>query len=64
MPLRELTSMIEGLKNRIEQHGVVLRQNEALTRYALIDPLPLSLSKGAQDQRPTGVPRSTSTKLV
>ena len=39
MPLEELISLIERLKIRIDQHGVLLRQNEALTRYALIDPM-------------------------
>ena len=39
MPLEELISLIERLKNRIDQHGVLLRQNETMTRYALIDPM-------------------------
>ena len=37
--LDELVTTIEKLKARIEQHQVELRKSEALTRYALIDPL-------------------------
>ena len=39
MPLEELLSVIETLRGRIAAHGPALRQSEALTRYALIDPL-------------------------
>ena len=39
MPLEELMDTIERLKGRIGQHHQLLRQSEALTRYALIDPL-------------------------
>ncbi len=39
MPLEELHSLVETLKERIELHGAALRASEALTRYALIDPL-------------------------
>lgn len=39
MPLEELHSLVEELKERIESHGASLRASEALTRYALIDPL-------------------------
>ena len=39
MPLDSLRLLVELLKERIQGHGAVLRGSEALTRYALIDPL-------------------------
>lgn len=39
MPLESLLSLVEKLRERIDAHGSKLRQSEALTRYALIDPL-------------------------
>lgn len=39
MVLGNLLATIEGLKATIDRHGSELRQSEALTRYALIDPL-------------------------
>ena len=39
MPLDSLLTTVESLRERIDAHGDALRQNEALTRYALIDPL-------------------------
>ena len=39
MPLDDLVSVIETLKQRIRDHGDSLRQNETRTRMALIDPL-------------------------
>ena len=39
MPLDSLQSLVEKLRERIDAHGSKLRQSEALTRYALIDPL-------------------------
>lgn len=39
MPLESLHSLVETLKKRIQDHGAALRASEALTRYALIDPL-------------------------
>lgn len=39
MPLDSLLSLVEKLRERIEKHGSELRKSEALTRYALIDPL-------------------------
>ena len=39
MLLDELVTTIEKLKARIERHQTELRKSEALTRYALIDPL-------------------------
>ena len=39
MPLESLLALVETLRKRIDIHGPTLRQNEALTRYTLIDPL-------------------------
>ena len=39
MPLESLHSLVETLKERIAAHNDALRASEALTRYALIDPL-------------------------
>ena len=39
MVLEELHELIETLQGRIAEHGSALQQSEALTRYALIDPL-------------------------
>ena len=39
MPLESLLELVHTLSDRIDQHGSALRQSEALTRYALIDPL-------------------------
>ncbi len=39
MPLDSLLKLVETLRARIDEHGNALRQSEALTRYALIDPL-------------------------
>ena len=39
MPLESLLDLVETLRARIDAHGAVLRGSEALTRYALIDPL-------------------------
>ena len=39
MPLENLLALVEKLRKRIDVHGPALRQSEALTRYALIDPL-------------------------
>ncbi|MCY3921147.1 MAG: hypothetical protein OXG27_01960 [Chloroflexi bacterium] len=39
MVLEELHELIETLQARIAEHGPALQQSEALTRYALIDPL-------------------------
>ncbi len=38
MPLDSLLELVEILKQRIIEHGTKLGENEALTRYALIDP--------------------------
>ena len=39
MPLESLFELVETLKGRVETHGNALQSSEALTRYALIDPL-------------------------
>ena len=39
MPLESLLELVQTLGDRVDQHGPALRQSEALTRYALIDPL-------------------------
>ena len=39
MPLESFLALVHKLRERIDAHGDKLRQSEALTRYALIDPL-------------------------
>ena len=39
MPLESLLTLVEKLRERIDNYGDALRQSEALTRYTLIDPL-------------------------
>ena len=39
MLLESLLGLVETLRERINAHGDALRQSEALTRYALIDPM-------------------------
>lgn len=39
VPLDDLLRLVETLRARIDAHGPALRNSEALTRYALIDPL-------------------------
>ncbi len=39
MPLESMHSLVEVLKERIQDHSDALSVNETLTRYALIDPL-------------------------
>jgi hypothetical protein len=39
LPIADLLALVEQLRSRIEDHGRALKQNEALTRYSLIDPL-------------------------
>ena len=39
MPLDALLELVETLRQRIVEHKAALSQSEALTRYALIDPL-------------------------
>ncbi len=49
MPLENLLTLIEKLQERIDAHGNALRQSEALTRYALIDPLLRELGWDTED---------------
>ena len=49
MPLESLLEMVETLRERIDVHGAALRQSEALTRYALIDPLLRELGWNTED---------------
>ena len=49
MPLDDLFTLIHELRERIDAHGAALRQNEALTRYALIDPLLRALGWNTAD---------------
>ena len=39
MPLVELHALVENLQEKIQNHSAALSASEALTRYALIDPL-------------------------
>ena len=49
MILESLLELVETLKARIDTHGDELRQSEALTRYALIDPLLRELGWDTED---------------
>ena len=49
MALESLLTLIEKLRERIDAHGNALRQSEALTRYALIDPLLRELGWDTED---------------
>ena len=49
MPLENLLELVETLNNRIDKHGAALRQSEALTRAALIDPLLRELGWDTED---------------
>ncbi|MCY3681254.1 MAG: hypothetical protein OXH16_07645 [Gemmatimonadetes bacterium] len=49
MPLENLLKLIEKLQKRIDSHSDSLRQSEALTRYALIDPLLRELGWDTED---------------
>ncbi|MEM0349102.1 MAG: hypothetical protein QXE96_03175 [Candidatus Caldarchaeum sp.] len=51
MPLQELVSLIEQLKNRIRTYQKDLQSSEALTRYVLIDPLLRALGWDTEDPR-------------
>ena len=54
MPLEQLVQVIERLRERIQRHRALLTQNEALTRYVLVDPLLRAL--GVTVDPDTGVP--------
>ena len=60
MPLDDLLRLVETLRARIEAHGPALRASEALTRYALIDPLLRELGWDTSD--PTQVVPEYSLK--
>ena len=49
MPLESLLQLVETLRERISAHRAVLSQSEALTRYALIDPLLRELGWDTED---------------
>ena len=49
MSLESLLTLVEKLRKRIDVHGKGLRQSEALTRYALIDPLLRELGWDTED---------------
>lgn len=49
MSLETLASCIEQARERIQEHGQLLRQSEALTRYVLIDPLLRALGWDTED---------------
>ena len=49
MPLESLLELVQTLSDRIDEHGPALRQSEALTRYALIDPLLRELGWDTED---------------
>ena len=49
MPLDDLFTLIHQIRERIDTHGAALRQSEALTRYALIDPLLRALGWNTAD---------------
>ena len=49
MPLENLLTVVENIQGRINRHGDALRQSEALTRYALIDPLLRELGWDTED---------------
>ena len=49
MVLESLLELVERLRARIDEHGASLRQSEALTRYALIDPLLRELGWDTED---------------
>ena len=49
MPLESLLELVETLRSRMNEHGAALRQSEALTRTALIDPLLRELGWDTED---------------
>ena len=55
MDLDELRDLIETLQQRIEKHGSALQASEALTRYALIDPLLRTLGWDTGDPSQVGI---------
>lgn len=49
MPLESLHKLVEKLRKRIDAYADVLKSNEALTRYAVIDPLLRELGWDTED---------------
>ena len=49
MSLESLLTLVEKLRERIDDHASLLRRNEALTRYTLIDPLLRELGWDTED---------------
>ena len=49
MPLENLLTLVEKLRERVDDHGPALRQNETLTRYVLINPLLRELGWDTED---------------
>ena len=49
MPLESLLELVKTLSRRIDEYGPALSQSEALTRYALIDPLLRELGWNTED---------------
>ena len=49
MPIADLLTLVEKLQSRIDRHGSKFRQSEALTRYALVDPLLRALGWDTED---------------
>ena len=66
MDLDELRDLIETLQQRIEKHGSALQASEALTRYALIDPLLRTLGWDTGDPSRVGIeyPVRTATGVA
>lgn len=60
MPLKDLFAQIESVRDRINAFSDELRKSEALTRYALIDPVLRSLNWNTED--PTQVQPEFSTE--
>ena len=49
MPLENLLTRVETLRDRVDDYGDALRENKMLTRYALIDPLLCELGWDIED---------------
>ena len=49
MPLENLLTRVETLRDRVDDYGPALKKNEMLTRYALIDPLLRTLGWDIED---------------
>ena len=56
MALEDLCELVEKVRQKSQNFGHLLSQSEALTRYALIDPILRSLGWDTREPR-TGSPR-------